>query len=92
MVASVAGFAAGMIDVGGEDAIPPHGLTRGDPMPTTETGTAGARGERWRFGLAALIGALAGATLFPRPARGRTREDVRADPAPGDPGSAPPSG
>jgi hypothetical protein len=61
-------------------------------MPTTETGTSGARGKRWRFGLVALIGALAGATLFPRPARGRTGEDVTADPAPRDPGSAPPNG
>ncbi|AMB44031.1 hypothetical protein Y590_03922 [Methylobacterium sp. AMS5] len=60
-------------------------------MPTTETGTAGTQGKRWRFGLAALIGALAGAMLFPRPARGGAGEDVRADPAPRDPGSAPPS-
>jgi len=40
-------------------------------MPTTETGTAGTQSKRWRLGLAALIGALAGAMLFPRPAKGQ---------------------
>jgi hypothetical protein len=40
-------------------------------MPTTETGAAGRQSKRWRLGLAALIGALAGAMLFPRPAKGQ---------------------
>lgn len=54
---------------------------------------AGRRsGGGWRFGLAALLGALAGATLFPRPAKGRARDDLRAEPAPRAPGNAPPSG
>lgn len=50
----------------------------------------------WRFGLALLLGALAGATAFPRPARGGsrggTKDGLRADPAPAAPGSAPPNG
>lgn len=51
----------------------------------------------WRFGLALLLGAVAGATAFPRPARGGgTRNDkkdgLRAGPAPAAPGSAPPNG
>ncbi|WP_156635602.1 hypothetical protein [Methylobacterium sp. Leaf123] len=45
-------------------------------MPTTETGPAGAGDKRWRFGLAALIGALAGAMLFPRPAKGQAERKL----------------
>ncbi|PXW55543.1 hypothetical protein BY998_11827 [Methylobacterium sp. B4] len=67
------------------------------PMEQRPTGAAGTpRRGGWRFGLAALLGALAGATLFPRPAKGAASSDtkgrLRADPAPAAPGSAPPSG
>lgn len=62
---------------------------------STESAGAPRRGG-WRFGLAALLGALAGATLFPRPAKGGASGDtkgrLRADPAPEASGSGPPSG
>lgn len=61
-------------------------------MPTTGTGTAGDPRKPWRFVLAALLGALAGATLFPWPARGGARDDLRPDPPPAGPDSVPPNG
>lgn len=39
--------------------------------PRRQDDRAAGRRSGWRFGLAALLGALAGATLFPRPAKGR---------------------
>lgn len=54
--------------------------------PTDSIAAPQRRG--WPFGLVALLGALAGATLFPRPARG----GFRADPDSEAPGSGPRSG
>lgn len=75
-VASVAEFAAGMIEVGARTR-PLFTTWRDDPMLTTETGRAGARPFGWRFCLAALLGALTGATLFPRPAKGQAKEQEK---------------
>ncbi len=44
---------------------------RMEPRRQDDRATGRRSGGGWRFGLAALLGALAGATLFPRPAKGR---------------------